>query len=128
VQEPAEERYLTQVRIVRRVAMVALYDALSEAELRAFPQQKLTVGGLIGKFIETEQQRWGTTLSPQLNPQPPTKKMLRQSGPALPRHPRLRLHDRERPLRRLSHLEPRLAAAAVRAHKFQPRLPLFRLG
>ena len=63
----AEERYLTQVRIVRRVAMVALYDALSEAELRAFPQQKLTVGGLIGKFIETEQKRWGTTLSPQLS-------------------------------------------------------------
>jgi hypothetical protein len=67
VQEPAEERYLTQVRIVRRVAMVALYDALSEADLRAFPQQKLTVGGLIGKFIETEQQRWGTSLSPQLS-------------------------------------------------------------
>jgi hypothetical protein len=67
VQEPAEERYLTQVRIVRRVAMVALYDALSEAELQAFPQQKLTVGGLIGKFIETEQQRWGTSLSPQLS-------------------------------------------------------------
>ena len=64
--KPAEERYLTQVRIVRRVALAALYDALSEADLRSFPQQTLTVGALIGKFIETEQQRWGTGLSPQL--------------------------------------------------------------
>jgi hypothetical protein len=54
------------VRIVRRVALAALYDALSEADLRSFPPQRLTVGALIGKFIETEQQRWGTDLSPQL--------------------------------------------------------------
>ena len=65
--KPAEERYLTQVRIVRRVALAALYDALSEAELRSFPKQRLTVGALIGKFIETEQQRWGVGLSPQLS-------------------------------------------------------------
>jgi hypothetical protein len=63
---PAEERYLTQLRIVRRVALAALYDALSEAELRAFPRQRLTVGAVMGKFIETEQQRWGTGLSPKL--------------------------------------------------------------
>jgi len=67
VQKPAEERYLTQVRIVRRVALAALYDVLSEADLRSFPRQKLTVGGLIAKFIETEQQRWGTSLSTQLS-------------------------------------------------------------
>lgn len=65
--KPAEERYMTQLRIVRRVALAALYDALSEPELRAFPRQALTVGALIGKFIETEQQRWGTGLSPQLS-------------------------------------------------------------
>jgi hypothetical protein len=64
--KPAEERYMTQLRIVRRVALAALYDALSEAELRSFPQQQLTVGALIGKFIETEQQHWGTGLSPKL--------------------------------------------------------------
>lgn len=65
--KPAEERYMTQLRIVRRVALAALYDALSEPDLRSFPQQQLTVGALIGKFIETEQQRWGTGLSPQLS-------------------------------------------------------------
>jgi hypothetical protein len=64
--KPAEERYLTQLRIVRRVALAALYDALSEAELRSFQHQQLTVGALIRKFIETEQGRWGTGLSPQL--------------------------------------------------------------
>jgi hypothetical protein len=65
--KPAEERYLTQLRIVRRVALAALYDALSEPDLRSFPPQQLTVGALIGKFIETEQQQWGTGLSPQLS-------------------------------------------------------------
>jgi len=65
--KPAEERYLTQLRIVRRVALAALYDALSETELRAFPRQPLTVGALITKFIETEQQAWGTGLSPKLS-------------------------------------------------------------
>jgi hypothetical protein len=65
--KPAEERYMTQLRIVRRVALAALHDALSEPDLRSFPPQQLTVGALIGKFIETEQQRWGTGLSPQLS-------------------------------------------------------------
>ena len=64
--KPAEERYLTQLRIVRRAALAALYDALSVAELRSFPRQGLTVGALIRKFIETEQQRWGSGLSPHL--------------------------------------------------------------
>ncbi len=64
--KPAEERYMTQLRIVRRVALAALYDALSEAELRSFPRQQLTVGALMGKFIETEQQCWGTGLSSKL--------------------------------------------------------------
>ena len=65
--KPAEERYMTQLRIVRRVALAALYDALTETQLRSFPQQRLTVGAVIGKFIETEQQQWGTGLSPKLS-------------------------------------------------------------
>jgi hypothetical protein len=65
--QPAEDRYLAQLRIVRRVALAALYDALSEAELRSFQRQPLSVGALIGKFIETEQQHWGTGLSPKLS-------------------------------------------------------------
>ena len=65
--KPAEDRYLTQLRIVRRVALAALYDALSEAELRSFQRQPLSVGALVGKFIKTEQQHWGTGLSPKLS-------------------------------------------------------------
>lgn len=64
--KPSEDRYLTQLRIVRRVALTALYDALSEAELRSFPRQALTVGELVHKFIECEQQKWGTGLSRKL--------------------------------------------------------------
>jgi hypothetical protein len=65
--KPAEERYMTQLRIVRRVALAALYDALSETELRSFQHQPLSVGALMGKFIETEQQQWGTGLSSKLS-------------------------------------------------------------
>jgi hypothetical protein len=64
--KPSEERYVTQLRIVRRVSLAALYDALTESELRSFPRQPLTVGELIAKFIETEQGHWGTGLSPKL--------------------------------------------------------------
>jgi hypothetical protein len=64
--KPSEERYVTQLRIVRRVALAALYDALTEPELRSFPRQPLMVGELISKFIETEQATWGTGLSPKL--------------------------------------------------------------
>jgi hypothetical protein len=64
--KPAEERYLTQLRIARRVALIALYDALTEEEVRAFPRQRLTVGELARKFIECEQQQWGTGLSAKL--------------------------------------------------------------
>lgn len=64
--KPGEDRYLTQLRIVRRVALAALYDALSEDELRSFPRQRLGVGELMRKFIECEQKKWGTGLSRKL--------------------------------------------------------------
>jgi len=64
--KPSEDRYLTQLRIVRRVALAALYDALSEDELRAFPRQRLTVGDLVRRFVECEQRNWGTGLSAKL--------------------------------------------------------------
>jgi hypothetical protein len=65
-QSPSEDRYLTQLRIVRRVALAALYGALSEDELRSFPRQPLSVGDLIFRFIESEQAVWGTGLSVKL--------------------------------------------------------------
>ena len=64
--KPSEERYVTQLRIVRRVALAALYGALSENELRSFPRQRLTIDDLIFKFVETEQDTWGAGLSPKL--------------------------------------------------------------
>lgn len=64
--KPGEDRYLTQLRIVRRVALAALYDALTEEDLRSFPRQRLSVGELVRKFIECEQQKWGTGLSRKL--------------------------------------------------------------
>jgi hypothetical protein len=64
--KPAEERYVTQLRIVRRAALAALYGVLSTEELQSFPQQRLTAGDLIFKFVETEQATWGAGLSPKL--------------------------------------------------------------
>lgn len=64
--KPAEECYVTQLRIVRRAALAALYGALSTKELQSFPQQRLMAGDLIFKFIETEQGTWGAGLSAKL--------------------------------------------------------------
>ena len=38
--KPAEERYMTQLRIVRRVALAALYDALSEPNCAPFRRNR----------------------------------------------------------------------------------------
>ncbi len=43
------------------------YCGSHETELRSFQHQPLSVGALMGKFIETEQQHWGTGLSSKLS-------------------------------------------------------------
>ena len=57
---PIEQRYLTQLRLVRAPALVGIYQALSPDETRLFPDQRLTIGELVPAFIADEQQRWST--------------------------------------------------------------------
>ena len=57
---PREERYLTQLRIVSRFALKNMFAALTEEEYVSFPPQNLSVGELVWKFIEHQQQTWGT--------------------------------------------------------------------
>jgi len=56
--DPLEDRYLTQLRIIRVPALVAIYQALSPDETRQFPNQRLTIGELVPAFIADERQRW----------------------------------------------------------------------
>ncbi len=58
--DPLEQRYLTQLRLLRVPALVGIYQALSPAETRSFPDQRLTIGELIPTFVAGEQQRWST--------------------------------------------------------------------
>jgi hypothetical protein len=56
--DPLEDRYLTQLRLIRVPALVAVYQALSPDEMRLFPDQRLTIGDVIPGFIADERQRW----------------------------------------------------------------------
>ena len=65
--DPLEERYLTQLRLIRVPALVGIYQALSPDETRQFPDQQLTIGELVPAFVADERQRWSTRPA-----QPPT--------------------------------------------------------
>jgi len=56
--DPIEDRYLTQLRLIRVPALVAIYQALSPDETRLFPDQRLTIGEIVPAFIADERQRW----------------------------------------------------------------------
>jgi hypothetical protein len=56
--DPLEERYLTQLRLLRLPALVGIYQALSPDETRQFPDQRLTIGELVPAFVADEQRRW----------------------------------------------------------------------
>jgi len=56
--DPLEDRYLTQLRLIRVPALIGVYQALSPDETRLFPDQRLTIGELVPAFIADERQRW----------------------------------------------------------------------
>jgi hypothetical protein len=56
--DPLEERFLTQLRLIRVPALVGIYQALSPDETRLFPDQRMTIGELAPAFIADERQRW----------------------------------------------------------------------
>jgi len=63
---PEEHRHLTQLRLVRRSALVGLYGALSIDEMAHFPEQRLNVGDAVQKFVESEQTFWGMGMTQRL--------------------------------------------------------------
>jgi hypothetical protein len=59
----ADQRFLTQIRIVLPPALGALFDAAFAPEL---VEQKLTVGAAFAAFVAAERERWGTGMSSEL--------------------------------------------------------------
>jgi hypothetical protein len=63
--DPPEQRFVTQLRLVSRMALISMYGALAGDE--TFPAQELDLGGALWRFIECEQQRWGTGMGGALS-------------------------------------------------------------
>lgn len=56
--DPLEDRFLTQLRLIRVPALVGIYHALSPDETRLFPDQRLTIGELVPAFVAGERRHW----------------------------------------------------------------------
>lgn len=59
-QNPRQDRFLTQIRIVCPFALGALFGAKASDETIPLIKQPLSIGELIWKFIEDQQREYGT--------------------------------------------------------------------
>ncbi len=65
---PEEERFLVQLRLVSRFALYSMFRAIDGEGLNTFPEQPLTVGEALWRFIVNQQERWGTGMdSPEIS-------------------------------------------------------------
>jgi hypothetical protein len=65
-ENPQDEGYLVQLRIVSSFALAQMFGATTGDETTRFLEQPLTVGELVLKFIEHQQNAWGTGFSSRL--------------------------------------------------------------
>jgi hypothetical protein len=63
---PAEDRFLTQLRIVDAAALGSMFQVDAPPESRAWVQQPLPLGELLWRFLEFERGIWGSGLSREL--------------------------------------------------------------
>lgn len=59
-EDPSKEGYIHQARIVNRFALRHLYGSITEQQYEKFPQQQLSIGDALWKFIETNEEMYGT--------------------------------------------------------------------
>jgi hypothetical protein len=59
-QQPSEERYLSQLRIVSKFGLRFMFNALTETEYEHFPKQPLSIEETLWQFVEAEKTHWGT--------------------------------------------------------------------
>jgi len=60
-QQPGKDGYLKQMRIVSRFALRFMFGAINEKEYDSFPEQELTIGQVLYKFLQDEADKWGTS-------------------------------------------------------------------
>jgi hypothetical protein len=65
-ENPPEERFLVQLRIVTRFALAGIFHAEIEGEATPLSTQRLTIGELVWAFLEDQREVWGPGMSPQL--------------------------------------------------------------
>ena len=62
-EHPGKEGYLIQMRIITKFGLRFMFGAITDDEYDKFPEQELTIGEILWKFIEKEAERWGTSWS-----------------------------------------------------------------
>ena len=59
---PIEDCYLVQMRVVSRFALKYMFHALDEEAYESFSVQELNIGDVLWRFIEDQQETWGTRM------------------------------------------------------------------
>ena len=59
-ENPAKDRYFSQMRIVSKFGLQFMFGALDSEDYAKFEKQKSTIGEALWSFMEFEKSRWGT--------------------------------------------------------------------
>jgi hypothetical protein len=59
-ENPGEDGFLKQMRIVNYFGLRYLFQAISDKDYRSFPEQPMTIREALWSFMESEKQNWGT--------------------------------------------------------------------
>lgn len=57
---PVEDRYFNQMRLVSKLGLRFIFDAIDDREYDAFKEQELSIGEALWEFMEAEKRKFGT--------------------------------------------------------------------
>ncbi len=57
---PKDDKYLRQMRLVSKVGLRFMFNAIDDSEYNSFKKQTLTIEEALWEFIESEKKEWGT--------------------------------------------------------------------
>ena len=61
-EDPKEDGFLAQIRIMGCFALRCLYEAIDEKAYENFPRQPVSRAEVLWQFMEAERKRWNTTI------------------------------------------------------------------